>query len=379
MFAAFGASGRWSSCGLTGLTSEDRSRPVAHSTGDPVPSSTRDPWPTPTSPLADARSAFDLPDDVDLPQLRVHGPDAPVSAVEAGWMGLARKGQPWTVAPDDFTVPVDQLRAALAGLLGVPDDVDGVAITPSVSYGVSTAAANLHLDPGQVAVVLDQQFPSDVYGWERLARRHGGALHTVARPADGDWTAALLADARRLGDRVGAVSVPPCHWIDGGRGRPGRGVSAATHRSGPPSPSTCARSLGAAAVRRRGDPPDFVVGATYKWLLRALLRRVPLGGARTGGPASRSSTAGPAGPTATAWPAWPTTPPSTSPVPVATTWARWRTSPWSPRRWPRPTWSRPWEPEAHRRPRGRRSRPSSPPGPRRSASGWRPPTSGPRT
>lgn len=226
--------------------------------------------PTPTRrataphPLDDARSSFSIPTDVTYLNCAFMGP-VPREAVEAGWMGLARKGQPWTVAPDDFTVPVEQLRGAFAGLLGAPEDLDGVAITPSVSYGVSTAAANLHLEPGQVVMVLEQQFPSDVYAWERLAQRHGGELHRVARPADGDWTAAVLADLDRLGDRVGAVSVPPCHWIDGGVVDL-VAVSAATHRVGAALAVDVCQSLGALPFDVSAVRPDFVFGATYKWL-----------------------------------------------------------------------------------------------------------------
>ncbi len=215
-------------------------------------------------PLEDARAAFSIPSDVTYLNCAFMGP-VPRVAVEAGWMGLARKAQPWTVAPDDFTVPVDQLRAAFAGLLGVPDDLDGVAITPSVSYGVSTAAANVHLELGQVAVVLDQQFPSDVYAWERAAERHGGSLHSVARPADDDWTAAILADLDRLGARVGVVSVPPCHWIDGGS-IDLVAISAATHRLGAVLAVDVCQTLGALPFDVGVVRPDFVFGATYKWL-----------------------------------------------------------------------------------------------------------------
>lgn len=214
--------------------------------------------------LDDARRAFDLPGDVTYMNCAFMGP-MPRDAVSAGWAGLARKAQPWTIAPDDFTVPVDQLRAALAGLLGAPGDLDGVAITPSVSYGVSTAAANLHLDEGQVVVVLEQQFPSDVYAWEQLAVRHGGSLHRVGRPADGDWTAAVLTDLERLGSRVGVVSVPPCHWIDGGAVDL-RSVSVAARAVGAALTVDVCQSLGALPFDVAEVQPDFVFGATYKWL-----------------------------------------------------------------------------------------------------------------
>ncbi|MCU1452184.1 MAG: class aminotransferase [Acidimicrobiales bacterium] len=215
--------------------------------------------------LPDVRHLFDLPEDVAYLNCAFMGP-LPTVAVEAGWSGLARKLRPWTISPDDFTVPVDQLRGRFAALLGVPDDADGVAITPSVSYGVATAASNLTLQPGQVAVVLHQQFPSDVYGWQALAERHGGALHVVAPPADGDWTSALLADLDALGDRVGLVSAPPCHWIDGAAvdlvpvGAAARAVGAAL------CVDVC-QSLGALPFDMAAVQPDVVIGATYKWLL----------------------------------------------------------------------------------------------------------------
>lgn len=212
----------------------------------------------------EARALFDLPDDVAYLNCAFMGP-IPTFGLEAGLMGLARKSRPWTIAVDDFTVPVDQLRGRFAELLGVPGDLDGVAITPSVSYGVSTAAANVHLAAGQGVLVLEQQFPSDVYGWERLARRHGGDLHRVPRPADDDWTAATLAELDRLGERIGLVSVPPCHWIDGGAVDLAV-VGAAARRVGALLAVDVCQSLGAVPFDAVAVQPDFVVGATYKWL-----------------------------------------------------------------------------------------------------------------
>jgi len=220
---------------------------------------------TPTSAFADARARFDLPDEVAYLNCAFMGP-MPVASIEAGAAGLARKGRPWTIVPDDFTEPVDRLRTGIADLLGVADDVDGVAITPSVSYGVATAAANLSLDAGQVAVVLHKQFPSDVYGWEVLAERSGGSLHVVDSPSDGDWSAALLQAIDDLGDRVGLVSAPPCHWIDGGRVDLAA-VSVAARRVGAAVAVDVCQSLGAVPFDVGEVRPDFVVGATYKWLL----------------------------------------------------------------------------------------------------------------
>jgi len=213
--------------------------------------------------LLDVRSAFDLPDDVAYLNCAYMGP-VPFDAIEAGRRAVARKGRPWTVAVEDFFEPVEELRGLLAGLLHA--DVEGVAITPSVSYGLATAARNLPLAPDAAVVVLEGQFPSDVYCWRELATRSGGSVHTVAAPSDGDWTAAALADLDRLGERAGVVSVPPCHWADGSP-LDLAAVGAACRRVGAAFVVDSTQWLGAAPFDVGAIGADVVAGATYKWLV----------------------------------------------------------------------------------------------------------------
>src|SRR5687768_167525 len=88
------------------------------------------------------RELFDIPDDVTYLNAAYLGPMSRAT-VEAGTAGLRRKAQPWNIVAADFFEPVAVLRASLAELIGaVPD---GVALTPSASYGIATAAANLPL------------------------------------------------------------------------------------------------------------------------------------------------------------------------------------------------------------------------------------------
>jgi selenocysteine lyase/cysteine desulfurase len=85
-------------------------------------------------------------------------------------------------------------------------------IIPSASYGLSLTAANLAAGPGQRIIVLEDQFPSNVYPWLDLANRDGGSVDIVARPADFDWTRVLL---ERIDDRTAIVAVPHYYWTDG--------------------------------------------------------------------------------------------------------------------------------------------------------------------
>lgn len=213
--------------------------------------------------LGSQRHLFAIPAEVAYLNCAYQGP-LPMTSVRAGEEALARKANPWLVTAEDFFEPVEEYRALVARLLGA--DIDGVAVTPSVSYGMALAAANLPVGPGQEIVVLADEFPSNVYGWRALAARCEGWVHDVARPADGDWTAAVLAHLDRQGDEVAIVSVPVCHWTDGGPvdvaaiGARCRELGAALVIDG-------AQSLGAVPFRTTEVQPDVVAGATYKWLL----------------------------------------------------------------------------------------------------------------
>jgi selenocysteine lyase/cysteine desulfurase len=68
-----------------------------------------------------------------------------------------------------------------------------VALVPAASYGIATAAANLPFAEKQTVVVLDQEFPSNVYAWRELAKRQSGRVVTVVRQTGESWTEALLA------------------------------------------------------------------------------------------------------------------------------------------------------------------------------------------
>jgi selenocysteine lyase/cysteine desulfurase len=210
--------------------------------------------------LPTQRPLFDLPDDVTWlncaymsPQLR--------AVTEAGKEAVERKARPWLIRPEDFFTDSETLRGLFAELVGA--DAEGVALVPSASYGLAVAAANVPVRVGQRLLVLAEEFPSNVYPWRELAERAGGQVVTVGRPADGDWTRALLAE---LDERTALVAVPHCHWTDGGRvdlvrvGERAREVGAALAVD-------ATQSLGALPLDVAEVQPDFLVAAGYKWMM----------------------------------------------------------------------------------------------------------------
>jgi selenocysteine lyase/cysteine desulfurase len=215
---------------------------------------------TPTAPLPCQRDLFDIPAEVAYlncsylaPQLR--------SVSDAGREAVGRKEAPWSISAPDFFAGTEALRTRVARLTG--GDADGVALIPSVSYGAGIAAANLKLGAGQEVLVLEDEFPSNRYPWEPAAAAAGARIVTVPRPADHDWTAALL---ERIGEATGVVAVPNCHWTDGGLVDLVR-VGEAARASGAALVVDVSQSLGARPVDVAAVQPDVLISVGYKWLL----------------------------------------------------------------------------------------------------------------
>jgi selenocysteine lyase/cysteine desulfurase len=167
---------------------------------------------TPTAPLPCQRELFDIPAEVAYlncsylaPQLR--------SVSDAGREAVGRKEAPWSISAPDFFAGTEALRTRVARLTG--GDADGVALIPSVSYGAGIAAANLKLGAGQEVLVLEDEFPSNRYPWEPAAAAAGARIVTVPRPADHDWTAALL---ERIGEAADGEGGPCATRRDFGHG-----------------------------------------------------------------------------------------------------------------------------------------------------------------
>lgn len=215
---------------------------------------------TAQGPLPCQRDLFEIPEDVTYlncanmsPQLR--------SVTHAGMTAVQRGTSPWTRRADDWFAPTEQLRALFARIVNA--DVDGVALVPSVSYGVAVAAANVPVAAGQSIVLLDGEFPSNVYAWRELARRRGAVVRTVTRLSSGLWTDRVL---EAIGSDTAVVSVPNCHWTDG-RFLDLVRVATAARRVGAAVVIDASQSAGAYPLDVQAIQPDFLVTVGYKWLL----------------------------------------------------------------------------------------------------------------
>jgi len=213
-------------------------------------------------PNPSCRTLFDIPDDVayfntayNAPLLRASR-DALVCAAGA-------KLRPWERAPADFFADAETLRGVSATLFGTA--AENFAIVPAASYGISTAARILEprLQAGDHILLAAQEFPSNIFPWQRIAAERGAAIRTAGRPADGDWTRAVLA---ALDPTVRIAALSACHWTDGATFDL-VAIGAACRANGTVLVLDVTQSLGAAPLDLAAVRPDFMVAAGYKWLL----------------------------------------------------------------------------------------------------------------
>ena len=210
--------------------------------------------------LGNQRDLFEMPEDIAYlncaymsPQLR--------PAREVGEKAVSRKSRPWELTPDHFFEDVEEVRALFARLVG--GDADGVAIVPSVSYGISVARANVPVREGEKIIILEDQFPSNVYPWRELASRTAARLVIVPRPEDLDWTRALIEE---IDAGTAVVAAPNCHWTDGSLVDLAR-VGERVREAGASLVVDGIQSLGALPFDVSEVRPDFLVDSAYKWLL----------------------------------------------------------------------------------------------------------------
>lgn len=210
--------------------------------------------------MSTQRDLFEIPEDITFLNCATMSP-LPRTVREAGHTAIKRKTTPWTISEADFFSEVETLRHLIADL--IDGDPDGVAIIPSVSYGLTLAANNLLAPQGTNIVILAEQFPSNVYPWHALAKRTGACVTTVEKPKNYDWTQAL---EEAIKENTSIVAIPNCHWTDGSYIDLER-VSTRCRMVGAALVIDVTQSLGVIPLSVRKIKPDFLVCAFYKWLL----------------------------------------------------------------------------------------------------------------
>ena len=211
--------------------------------------------------LENQRHLFDIPQDVHYLNCAYMSPLLKKS-VQAGHAAVDAKARPWTISQADFFSYSNTARELFAGLLNAR--AEDISIASSVSYGTATAALNVPLNSGEKVLVLAEEFPSNLYSWRVKAKACGAEIKVVERPTDTNWTAAVMG---ALEDQsVSVVVIPQTHWIDGGQLDLER-IAALRKTRYFALVIDLTQSLGVVGVDVQSIQPDFLICATYKWLL----------------------------------------------------------------------------------------------------------------
>jgi selenocysteine lyase/cysteine desulfurase len=214
--------------------------------------------------LNSQRALFDIPREVCYLNAAGWSP-LPLATQEAGRAAVGRKGQPWKLGKTFGDDQNERARLAASHLINA--DADDVSLIPSIGYGVAAAAKVLNVPRNSRVLVLQDDHSSPVLEWQTRQGSQGFAIETVPTPADGDWTAAVLAAIDRPGGLpLSLVSISWIHWSDGGLIDLAP-VSAALRRQGAVFLIDATHGVGILPLDVKVLDPDFVLFPTYKWTL----------------------------------------------------------------------------------------------------------------
>lgn len=138
------------------------------------------------------------------------------SVEEAGIKGIRRKLQPNHVSGDDFFTESEELRREFGKLINC-DELNRMVIIPSVSYGMANVANNILLEAGDEILIVDEQFPSNVYPWIKIADKSGAIIKTITPPdtkvnRGKIWNKLILES---INPKTKLVACGHIHWADG--------------------------------------------------------------------------------------------------------------------------------------------------------------------
>lgn len=215
--------------------------------------------------LTAQKQLFDLPEEITYLNIATQSPSFK-SIYDAGLEGLKQKNRPHLIAISDYFEPVIELKKLFARLIDA-DDHNRIANIPSVSYGMATVANNITLNPGDVILLMHEQFPSNYYIWKRLADKYGASIVTIMPPsAPKDrakhWNQAILES---ITEKTAVVAMDNIHWSNGtlfnlkAIGKKAKQNDALFIIDG-------SQSVGALPFSVKDLEPDALICAGYKWL-----------------------------------------------------------------------------------------------------------------
>ena len=189
------------------------------------------------------------------------------SVEKIGHEAVSQKCLPYDIVANDFFSGTEKLRKEFAKFIDVTD-YQNTAIIPSVSYGIATVANNIKLNPGDEIIIVEGQFPSNVYAWQKLAAKNKAIVKIVEPPETFEnrgriWNQKIL-DA--ITKKTALVAIGPAHWADGTLFNL-KAIREKTLLFNALLIIDGAQSIGALPFSINDIQPDAMITVGYKWLL----------------------------------------------------------------------------------------------------------------
>ena len=215
--------------------------------------------------MKNQKHLFNLPEEITYLNIASQSPS--FKAVEqAGIEGVLEKSHPYKITGDSYFEPVKEVKKLFAKLIEVKD-YNRIANIPSASYGLATAANNITLKKNDEILLIDEQFPSNYYVWEKLANKFDAKIKIVLMPESKikrgeSWNEAILES---ISDKTAVVTLGNIHWANGTLFDL-KSIRKKTTKHTALLIVDGSQSVGALPFSVKEIKPDALICAGYKWL-----------------------------------------------------------------------------------------------------------------
>lgn len=159
----------------------------------------------------------------------------------------------------DYGEVRDRLRGLLAQLLNV--DTQEILLMQNTAQAMNLFAYGYPLSPGKKILLLEDEYPSNVYPWQTLEKK--GHQIIFANPDQ------VLESISQHRADLGIVSLSPVHWITGQR-MPLNEIASLCREAGIELVLDGAQSVGHISIKPRELGVRFMGFSCWKWLMGPL-------------------------------------------------------------------------------------------------------------
>ncbi len=174
----------------------------------------------------------------------------------------AKRTAPHLLPDRELQAALQAGRAAVARLINA--DVTEIALATNTSHGLNLAARALPLQPGDVVLVSDREFPANVYPW-LLLKKQGTEVELAPCGPEG-WPDEDYLVERLHDPRVRLLAVSFVQFSNGYRADLGR-LGAACRANGTFLVVDGIQGVGNSVLDVRETPVDILACGGQKWLL----------------------------------------------------------------------------------------------------------------